>query len=330
MLTQEVAYDSLLERQRRSLHDVVGRAHRAMSRESRAPTWRRCSPTTSPTPRRGAKRSSYGSRAAERAASLSQFADALTTLDRVRGWIAHLPDDDGRTDALVDLLLQQERLCETLGLRGRQQQIVEELIALLAPRGASASLAQAYLRQGDLATLLKRFDAADRALSTALRLSRERGEAALERNALRSIGLLRWHEGRHAEALAIARSALAIARESGDDLTVAGDLANLGDDSEGHGRLPQRAGQPRGGAGDTGPRPESVEAPVSRCTRSPTSIAPSAISTTRSSACSDATRSPWPTSCPFHDPFTSRRSRTSTSSRDASTTRSRRIDGRSS
>ena len=95
----------------------------------------------------------------------------------------------------MDLLLHQERLCETLGLRGRQQQIIEELIALLAPRGASASLAQAYLRQGDVATLLKRFDAAERTLSTALRLSRELGEAALERNALRSIGLLRWHRG---------------------------------------------------------------------------------------------------------------------------------------
>jgi tetratricopeptide (TPR) repeat protein len=40
--------------------------------------------------------------------------------------------------------------------------------------------------------------------------------------------LLRWHEGRHAEALAITESALAIDRERHDELAVAGDLANLG------------------------------------------------------------------------------------------------------
>ena len=227
VLTQEVAYDSLVERQRRSLHEVVGRtierchANRGSDLApllahhfSHAEAW--------------PEAIHYGSRAAELAASLTQFADALTTLERVRGWIAHLPDGDGRTDVLVDLLLQQERLCETLGLRSRQQQIVEELIALLAPRGPSARLAQAYLRQGDVATLLKRFDAAERTLSTALRLSRELGEAALESNTLRSIGLLHWHQGRHADALANARSALAIARESGDDLMVAGDLVNIG------------------------------------------------------------------------------------------------------
>ncbi len=227
VLTQEVAYDSLLERQRRSLHDVVGRAIERChgSREAdqapllahhfaQAEAWREAV--------------DYGLRAAARAASLTQFTDALTTLERVRGWIAHLPDAGTRSDALVELLLHQERLCETLGLRGRQQQLVEELIALLAPRGASTSLAQAYLRQGDVATLLKRFDAAERTLSTALRLSRELGEAALESNALRSMGLLRWHQGRHADALAIARSALAIARASGDDLMAAGDLVNIG------------------------------------------------------------------------------------------------------
>jgi tetratricopeptide (TPR) repeat protein/class 3 adenylate cyclase len=226
VLTQEVAYDSLLERQRRSLHEVVGRtierchANRAdlapllAHHFAHAEAWREAI--------------EYGSRAAERAESLTQFADALTMLERVRGWIAHLRDDDARTYALVDLLLHQERLSETLGLRGRQQQIVEELIALLAPRGASASLAQAYLRQGDVATLLKRFDAAERTLSTALRLSRELGETALESNALRSIGLLHWHQGRHADALTVARSALVIARESGDDLMVAGDLVNIG------------------------------------------------------------------------------------------------------
>lgn len=226
VLTHEVTYDSLLSHQRRSWHNTVGNAiERLEPRQvdehaellahhfTLSETWE------------SAIR--HGSRAAARARALSQFADALAMLDRVRACLDGLPDDDERADRIADVLLQQERLCETLGKRGRQQEIVDELIALLAPRGASARLAQAYQRQGDLLTLLRRFDAADRSLSTALRVSREHGDKGLERHALRSLGLLRWHEGRHAEGLAMTERALDIDRERRDDLAVAGDLANL-------------------------------------------------------------------------------------------------------
>jgi tetratricopeptide (TPR) repeat protein len=227
VLTQEVTYDSLLEHQRRSLHALVGsameRAHSGVVDEQadllahhfgRAEAW--------------ALAVRYGRRAADRASAVSQFADALATLDRVREWIVRLPEDDERSDLLADVLLQQERLCETLGQRGRQERIVDELISQLAPRGASRRLAQTYLRKGDLATLLRRFDAADRALSTGLRISRERNDASLEHTALRSMGLLRWHEGRHAEALAITESAIAMDRERGNELALAIDLTNRG------------------------------------------------------------------------------------------------------
>jgi len=227
VLTQEVAYDSLLEHQRKTLHLSVGRAIErchvsgpdqpleVLSHHfSRAEAW--------------AEAIAYGDRAAGRATELSQFADGLVLLERVQSWLMQLDDNSERRNRISDVLLKQERACETLGLRSRQQQLSAELIALLAPHGASARLAEAYLRQGDVSTLLKRFDAADRALATALRMSRERADAALERNALRSIGLLRWHEGRHAEALAITESALAIDRDRRDDLAVAGDLSNIG------------------------------------------------------------------------------------------------------
>jgi serine/threonine protein kinase/tetratricopeptide (TPR) repeat protein len=227
VLTQEVTYDSLLGHQRRSLHNLVGGAieHGPSGRSddqaallahhfALAETW--------------APAIHHGRRAAARASALSQFADALATLDRVREWVARLPESDEQFDILTAVLLQQERLCETLGQRGQQQQLVDELISLLAPRGSSERLSQAYLRQGDLSTLLKRFDAADRALSTALRLCRERGDVTLERHVLRSLGLLRWHEGRYEEARAITESTLARNRERGDDYAVAADLANLG------------------------------------------------------------------------------------------------------
>ncbi len=227
VLTQEVTYDTLLEHQRKTLHGAAGRALERLSSQrmeerlellahhfSHAEEWREAV--------------HYGVQAAARADALSQFSDALATLEHAQVWLMRLDDEANRRALLADILLRQERLCETLGLRGRQQRLAGELIALLAPLGASAELAEAYLRLGDVSTLLKNFDAAGRALETALRIARERGDAAGERNALRSIGLLRWHEGNNRDALAIAEDALAIDRERRDENAVAGDLANLG------------------------------------------------------------------------------------------------------
>jgi class 3 adenylate cyclase/tetratricopeptide (TPR) repeat protein len=224
-LTQEVCYDSLVGHQRKRLHGSIGRAlasthaGRADDRAAllahhfgQAEDW--------PSAIR------FGRLAAERAIALSQFTNALGTLDQVLDWAGRLPDR--HPDLIADLLLQQERVCETLGLRARQQQIIDLLITELARDGRSARLPEVYLRQGDLSTLLKRFDAADRALATALRMGNERGDTTLVRSALRSLGLLRWHEGRHAEALAITRRALDIDRECGDEVAVALDLSNLG------------------------------------------------------------------------------------------------------
>lgn len=226
VLTQEVSYEGLLAHQKRSLHAAIGRAIEV--REAQ-----RIDETASLLAHHFERGESwpeavrYGRRAAERATALSQFADAVAILDRVVSWVASLPDTDERRDLHADVLLQQERVCETLGFRSRQRTIVESLITMLAPRGPSTRLAQAYLRRGDLQTSLKHFDAADRSLATALRVSRERGDTDRERAALRSIGLLRWYEGRHAEALDLTEDALAIDRASGDELAVAGDLANI-------------------------------------------------------------------------------------------------------
>jgi serine/threonine protein kinase/tetratricopeptide (TPR) repeat protein len=225
-LTQEVCYDSLVGHQRQMLHGVIGRALASTYATrmdegaavlahhfGRAEEW--------PAAIR------FGRRAAARAIALSQFGDALATLDQVLEWVELLPSSD-RADLTAELLLQQERLCETLGLRARQQQIIDSLIARVAGEGSTARLAEVYLRQGDLSTLLKRFDAADRALGTTLRIGHERGDRALLRSALRSLGLLRWHEGRHPEALDVTRRALAIDRECQDEAAVAVGLTNLG------------------------------------------------------------------------------------------------------
>ena len=227
VLTQEVAYDTLLEHQRETLH---GKAAAAIERRypdrlddhrerlahhySRAGQWLNATV--------------HGIHAADRSLSLSQFADALVMLDRTRSWVDQVTDEKRRRSLLADILFRQERLCETLGLRARQITIVEELIALLAPAGGSRELAEAYLRQGDVFTLLRRFDAADRSLETALRLSRELGDRTGERNASRSFGLLRSHEGRYEEAVASIQHALTLDIEAGETSAAAGDISSLG------------------------------------------------------------------------------------------------------
>jgi len=238
-LTQEVAYESLLEHQRATLHAAVGHAierrygahldehvERLAHHFSRAEAW--------------ANAVRYGLQAADRATALSQNADALATLERVEQWVLRLPGDSSRSDLHADVLLRQERLCEALGLRSRQLGLVESLIAILAPNGASERLARAYLRQGDVFTLLRRFEAAERSLATSLRIATERGDGDGERHALRSIALLRSHQGRHAEALANIEHVLELGRAAGDTRAEAGDLATMANTLRAMGQ-PERA-----------------------------------------------------------------------------------------
>ena len=234
-LTRQAALGSLLDHQRKELHGRVGEAiesrhergldehlGRLVEHFSRAERW--------PSAVR------YARLAAERASDLSQFAESLEMLERTQSWLSRLPDDLERREVLIDILFRQERLCETLGLRGRQQRIIDELVALLEPSREPARLAQAYLRQGDLSTLLRRFEEAEAALERSLALRHDLGDAIGRRNALRSLGLLRWHQGRDDDALACIEATLAIDRERGDLEAHVGDLTNLGSVLRGMGR----------------------------------------------------------------------------------------------
>jgi tetratricopeptide (TPR) repeat protein len=226
-LTQEVAYASLLERQRIEVHarvaDAIERVHASRLEEhydrlaehfSRAGRWR--------------KAVHYGVRAADRLSGLSAFSDALEQLERCEEWVGQFEADHDHHPILVDVLLRQERLCETLGLRARQQQLIDRVIVLLEGSDDHQLLAEAYLRQGDLFTLLRRFTDAERVLLESLRLRRSIGDAEAVRNTLRSLGLLCWHSDRPAEAIVFIEETLAIDRQRGDLHALGGDLSNLG------------------------------------------------------------------------------------------------------
>lgn len=234
VLVQEVAFESLLQHQRKDVHLRVGQAIEALHPNlineqpdvlahhfSRAEDWE--------------KAAGYGLKAARRAHRLSQFSEALSALESAEKWLLKLPDDSTRQNKRVEMLLEQERLCEIMGLRRRQQELIDELLALLEAACDRAGLAEVYLRQGDVYTLLRRFETAEEALDTSLQLSRARSDEVGERNALRSLGLLRWHQERNEEALERVREALAIDRKRGNTDGVAGDLSNLGNIFKGMG-----------------------------------------------------------------------------------------------
>jgi tetratricopeptide (TPR) repeat protein len=227
ILTQEVAYAGMLLRQRRTLHQAAGRAiedlYEGRLEErldllayhfSLAEDW--------------ASAARYGREAAERAGKLIQLAEALRMLEQVEAWLLKLPETGERMQGLINVLLQQERMCETLGFRERQQALIDRIISLLDPATDRALLAEVYIRQGELSTLLKRFADAEPPLAQSLAIWRSLSDTTGERHALRSLGFLYWHQGRNEEALACNRSALEIDQAMKDEAGYAQDLTNIG------------------------------------------------------------------------------------------------------
>ncbi|HZL94980.1 MAG TPA: protein kinase, partial [Vicinamibacterales bacterium] len=224
-LTQEAAYAGLLEHQRADLHALVGQAieaeyagqlderlDRLAQHFSLAEDW--------------PKAVHYGLESAARMQRLIQFVEALHVLDRTREWAAEL-DEPARRETSVEILFRQERLCEGLGMRETQRQIVDELVALLESGDDPTRLAEAYLRKGELHTILHEFDDAESSLDRSLRLRRERGDSLGVRASLRGLGFLRWSQGRNEDALACGEAALHIDRQHERLNAIVGDLHNL-------------------------------------------------------------------------------------------------------
>lgn len=225
VLTQEVAYDTLLLHQRKVVHRRAGEAieqlyadrldehvARLAHHYSRAEMWWQAV--------------KYGRASARRAQELSEFSDALATLEAVNEWLARLPDDDQRRELEVETLLQQEEICETLGERGRQQQILDRVAGLVDPGSDPGRRIEVYRRQGDVYTLLRRFTEARHALDAALTLAGDFGDVAAQGHVLRSLGLTCWHQGQIDEALEHIQEALRMDRARGDDDATIADLIN--------------------------------------------------------------------------------------------------------
>jgi tetratricopeptide (TPR) repeat protein/class 3 adenylate cyclase len=236
-LTQEVAYESLLLHQRKALHQAVGQAIELRYGDrleeqlellahhfSQAQDW--------------AKAAGYARQSAEKARSLSRFSEALTMIELAESWLVKLPDSLENRKTLTEILLQEERICETLGLRERQQSLIDRIISHIDPAD-QVLLAQAYIRQGELCTLLGHFDEAERFLRDSLTMRQSLTDAAGERDALRSMGFLYWHQERYEESIGCIKRAIAIDKTLDDPAGYSQDLTNLGSVLRGSGAASQ-------------------------------------------------------------------------------------------
>ena len=237
-LIQEVTYEALLGHQRLDLHRRVGEAmeaaevgadadppyERLADHFFRAEVWD--------------KAVDYSLGAARRASRLSQIPQAMRALQLSERALAHLSEEDAFEHRL-DLLLMRERLCETTGERREQRRIIEELLPLVRGSGDTALEAEVLVRAGDLEVSLRNHDAAEPVLKAAVAKSREVGDPALYRKALRSFGLLRWHQDRNDEALEILQTVLESDMEAGDTEGVILDHHNLGSVHRGMGDIPR-------------------------------------------------------------------------------------------
>ena len=223
ILTQEVVYDSLLKRERKILHGVIGavlekvydtrsgeQVTLLMNHFSKAENWQ--------------KAIHYG-RIGSDPFMVNSFPSVLNILERVETWTAKLPEDQERKAILIEILLKMERTCESLGLINRQEKIIERLLALI--RHDDINRAEVFVRLGDLFILTNRLQEAESALKKAHSLSKNLHNKDTMLRALRSMGYLKVHSGLDDEAAAIIRRVIEFGSDNGKASVLVPDLNSL-------------------------------------------------------------------------------------------------------
>jgi serine/threonine protein kinase/tetratricopeptide (TPR) repeat protein len=227
-LTQDVTYASLLERQRMERHAQVGHAIEELYAENTEEQSSRLAAHFAAA-KDWDKAIHYGLAAAARAESLWRLPETVETLVRTRGWIER--SDKGaaeRAGILVPLLLDLERHLEKLGRRNEQQSVIDDLRGLLCGGEPTHELGEVYLREGDLATLLDDYAAAEKLLNQALETAEQVDDANLRGRVVRSFGHLRWRQGNYEAAVPWLEQAIEHARRVDDTSRLIVDLLNLG------------------------------------------------------------------------------------------------------
>lgn len=226
-LTRQVVYESILPHQRKLLHNIVADSLEKLypdkkeensellsTHYSQAEDWK--------------KAAKYGLQSAQKVSRLGQFTEALDLLQKAHSWLTKIPPDDDSIDTLIEILLRQERLCETLGNRTKQQEIINELLKTLFRRTDQPKIVDVYCRQADLYTIVGQLDDAEQIVIESLRICKDLNDLEAEKKALRSMGFIRWHQERYDDAVSVLEEVLSIGSKTGPSQEVAGDLTSLG------------------------------------------------------------------------------------------------------
>jgi serine/threonine protein kinase/tetratricopeptide (TPR) repeat protein len=227
-LTQDVTYESLLERQRTERHAVVGEAieelYGAGAEEhaarlavhfAAAENWD--------------KAIDYGLVAAQKAENLWLLPESVEVLNRTRDWLEKSEKEPAeRTALLIKLLFDLERQLEKLARRDEQQQAIDDLGDLIPTDAPSTERGEVCVRQGDLHTLSGRFAEARPPLDQALQIADQLDDSELRGKVLRSLGHLLWRQGEYDEAVPWLEQAVDYARAQNEDSRLVLDLLNLG------------------------------------------------------------------------------------------------------
>src|SRR5262249_30318051 len=122
-----------------------------------------------------------------------------------------------------------EVLYDLLARRDDQRDALERLIHSAMALDDPVLLADAYIRQGELLSVVGSAEDALTCAERALGLKKPIGDKRGEAKALRALGFIYWQRGQYDAALHIHRERLQVHRALGDRETEGMDLINLGE-----------------------------------------------------------------------------------------------------
>ena len=205
-LTLDVAYASLLERQRRERHGLVGQALEDLSGD-------RLDDVLETLARHFAKGHAwgkavaYGLRAAAKADRLWQWEDALATLDEVEEWVGQMGNEPERRARLLDALFLKEEYLGKLHRTDTQAEVLDRLDTLVG-KDASPARAAVLARRVVLATVMDQLEQARTILADLMEVADLSGAEEERAQALRGMGMALRLKGRDEEARAPLEGAL--------------------------------------------------------------------------------------------------------------------------
>jgi len=178
VLTQEVAYETLLLQRRKVLHGLVGEAIEELYQDrieeqvdllyhhfSLAENW----------PKAG----HYGRLAANRAYRLSQFHEAVTMFEQAQACLLRLPEDRSRQESLIDLQLEMCWALHFLGQGDRMIQVCQEAETVARPLADPVRLGKVLVNYGLSCFFENQYKQAEEYLLNALEQLKGSGDDAL-------------------------------------------------------------------------------------------------------------------------------------------------------